>query len=149
MTRAHLRFPVTRATPCSCTTSLLLPRSQTEQAMTCVLQGADGLAYSTHARTLNEATVEDMKDYIDLVVPAPQSDTAAVVLRLKNSLLNTVFFYDFLLGPKGRVRWTGLEKIWGRSVRRCSWASFLPGTWDSGSWSGRPAPTERSEGSGK
>lgn len=66
-----------------------------------VLEKPDGSAYQTDAGILEGVQTDDFKDYIDIVLPAPPVDTAAVHLRLRNSLLNTVLFYDYMLKAQG------------------------------------------------
>lgn len=75
----------------------------------------DAQVFSTDPITLAAATPDDLMDHIDLTFPAPATDTAAVVLRLRNSLLNTVYFYDVMLAGQGprSLDWLGrdLESI--------------------------------------
>lgn len=66
-----------------------------------VLQTPDGDAYRTDVQVLDSVRAEDLRDYIDLVMPNPAADTVAVLLSLRNSLLNTVLFYDFMLRAQG------------------------------------------------
>lgn len=73
-----------------------------------VLRAADGVVFGTDTRTLARAHVGDLEDYIDLVAPAPAADSAALVLRLRNSLLNTVLLYEGILGTGARaLDWLG------------------------------------------
>jgi len=77
---------------------------------------ADGEVFSTAAATLQGASETDLMDYIDLEFPAPvAADEVALVLRLRNSLLNTVLLYDVMLGGQGAraLDWVGqdLERI--------------------------------------
>lgn len=80
-----------------------------------ILARRDDQVFSTDPRRLAAATPEDLMDHIDLTFPALATDTAAVVLRLRNSLLNTVYFYDFMLAGQGphSLDWLGrdLESI--------------------------------------
>jgi hypothetical protein len=51
---------------------------------------------------LASARLEDYEDAIDLVFARPAGDDSlALVLRLRNSLLNTVLLYDIMLGDPG------------------------------------------------
>lgn len=79
--------------------------------VTSVLKAVDSLVYRTDERVLEAVRSTDPMDHIDLVLPTPETDTVAVVLRLKNSLLNTVFFYDFMLASQGihALDWLGKE----------------------------------------
>lgn len=77
---------------------------------------ADGKVFATDSGTLARATPADPDDHLDLSFPKrPGSDSIAVVLRLRNSLLNTVLFYDLMLaGPGARsIDWmsTDLQRI--------------------------------------
>ena len=77
-----------------------------------VLRSEDGSAYRTDARTLNRAELGDLDDWIDLSVPAPaHGDSVAIVLRLRNSLLNTTLLYDVMLGEPGArsLDWIGRD----------------------------------------
>jgi hypothetical protein len=75
------------------------------------LMDADEQVFSTDPQTLAAATPNDLMDHIDLTFPAPATDTAAVVLRLRNSLLNTVYFYDVMLAGQGprALDWLGRD----------------------------------------
>lgn len=67
-----------------------------------VLQAADGHVFTTDSSTLAHASALDPDDYLDLAFPARgRSDSIAVVLRMRNSLLNTVLFYDLMLAAPG------------------------------------------------
>ena len=58
---------------------------------------ADGKAWRTDAVRLQNVSTDDMEDYIDLEFEMPTAGReAALVLRLRNSLLNTVFFIHML-----------------------------------------------------
>ncbi len=75
------------------------------------LRQRDDASFATEPHTLAAATPDDLNDYIDLTFPAVPGDTAAVVLRLRNSLLNTVYFYDLMLkgqGPRA-LDWLGRD----------------------------------------
>lgn len=63
---------------------------------------SDGELFGTDSTTLANARAGDLDDYIDLEIPNPgRSDTLALVLRMRNSLLNTVLLYDQILGEPG------------------------------------------------
>lgn len=62
------------------------------------LAAADGNLFATATRTLDAARPGDMNDWIDLEADdVPPGDSITVVLRLRNSLLNTVLLYDEML----------------------------------------------------
>jgi hypothetical protein len=72
----------------------------------------DGDVYHTDARTMNRAQLTDLDDWIDLTAPAPPgADSVAIVLRLRNSLLNTTLLYDVMLGDPGArsLDWVGKD----------------------------------------
>ena len=61
----------------------------------------DGVLYSTAADVVTAAHEGDLDDWIDLEIDElPAGDSIAVVLRLRNSLLNTVFLYEGMLGGR-------------------------------------------------
>jgi hypothetical protein len=66
------------------------------------LDSRDGRFFSTDPATLRTAKKGDLRDWIELEVPveAGQSE-AAFLFTLRNSLLNTVLFYDVMLAGAG------------------------------------------------
>jgi hypothetical protein len=94
---------------------LLAPASAVDRLgrnMRAVLADADGLVYETMPELLDAARADDMRDHLDLVFPAPRgADSAALVLRLRNSLLTTILLYDVMLGAQGAqaLEWLGAE----------------------------------------
>jgi hypothetical protein len=74
------------------------------------LVSADGRFYATDVPRIERATAADMDDWIDVSVPVQRGATeAAVVFRMRNSLLNTILLYDVMLGPAGAAAldWLG------------------------------------------
>lgn len=68
--------------------------------------------FSTDSLTLAHANANDFDDYIDVDVPAPPgADSVAIVLDMRNSLLNTVLLYDVMLARQGAraVDWIGRD----------------------------------------
>jgi hypothetical protein len=62
----------------------------------------DGKLFSTLDARLAAVTTEDLDDYIDVEFPAPQAaESVAIILDMRNSLLNTVLLYDHILGAPG------------------------------------------------
>jgi hypothetical protein len=62
----------------------------------------DGIVFSTAASTMAGVTEADPNDFIDVTVATPPgAEQVAVVLNLRNSLLNTVLLYDLMLGGPG------------------------------------------------
>lgn len=106
-----------------------------------VLAAADGNSYRTDAGVLARAREGDLLDWIELSAPAPGGDSAALVLRLRNSLLNTILFYDIMLGDPGArsLDWVGrdLEQV-GEAVALAQWYQRRMGmdiaVWDGGTW---------------
>jgi len=76
---------------------------------------SDGEASRASAMRLAAAGASDLDDWIDVTFDAPPgSERAALVLRARSSLLNTVLFYDVMLADAGfhAVDWmAGLERI--------------------------------------
>ncbi len=65
---------------------------------------ADEKAWRTDRLRLQNVSTDDMEDYIDLEFEMPTAGhEAALVLRLRNSLLNTAFFIDMLKGQGFRA----------------------------------------------
>ena len=82
-----------------------------ERDVRSMIADEDDHVFSTAPAMLAAATPDDVMDHIDLVFPRPAADTAAVVLRLRNSLLNTVYFYDLMLAGQGArsLDWLGRD----------------------------------------
>lgn len=79
------------------------------------LAGSDGVLFATDDRTLANVSAEDMDDHVDLVVPRPEAvDSVAIVLRMRNSLLNTILFYDYMLAKPGARSLDWMEQDLGR-----------------------------------
>lgn len=109
------------------------------------LAAVDGDAYRASRVDLARAARGDLEEGIELEFQrkpgGSDPDSAAVVLRLRNSLLNTVLFYDMLLGSAGAgaLSWLGrdLQRI-GPAVKLGSWWSSRMGLWvdvfRDGSW---------------
>jgi hypothetical protein len=63
---------------------------------------ADGRTYATDSSVLAGIVPSDLEDWIEFRFDAGvRSDSSALVLRLRNSLLNTVLLYDVMLGDPG------------------------------------------------
>ena len=79
------------------------------------LERADGVLFSTDSATLAAVSAGDMDDHIDLAFPRPSgSDSVAIVLRMRNSLLNTILFYDYMLARPGARSLDWMENDLGR-----------------------------------
>ncbi len=67
-----------------------------------MLRSPDQHLFSTVDARLASVTATDLDDYIDITFKAPdKSDSVAVLLDMRNSLLNTVLLYDHVLGAPG------------------------------------------------
>ncbi|MEO8126540.1 MAG: hypothetical protein ABI822_05565 [Bryobacteraceae bacterium] len=96
-----------------------------------LLSTADGSFYRTERSRLDGAAVDDLNDWIDLTVPVSDgADSATLVFRLRNSLLNTTLLYDVMLGPAGArsIDWlgSGLSRI-SSAVELGRWHERLSG----------------------
>ncbi|WP_411279204.1 hypothetical protein, partial [Gemmatimonas sp.] len=70
------------------------------------LLSRDGTLYSTVPRIMRGASTGDLDDWIDVSVDhLPVGDSVAVLLRLRNSLLNTVLLYNGMLGGRDAADW--------------------------------------------
>jgi hypothetical protein len=77
-------------------------RDRTGRDVRHLLSDADGLTYATAPAVLAGVSESDLEDHIELSFGSPtDSDSVALVLRLRNSLLNTVLLYDMMLGDPG------------------------------------------------
>lgn len=78
-------------------------RDRSGRDATAPLRSADGVVFASDTARLAGATELDHEDFIDLVFPpvAPGRDSLGLMLRLRNSLLNTVLLYDVMLGARG------------------------------------------------
>ena len=85
--------------------SMVAPTSITDRAgrdLGATLAATDGVLFSTAAATMRGITESDASDHIDFTVRTPRDvEQVAVVMHLRNSLLNTVLLYDFMLGAPG------------------------------------------------
>ncbi|MGK2963758.1 MAG: hypothetical protein ACSLFK_16680, partial [Gemmatimonadaceae bacterium] len=67
-----------------------------------ILALPDDHAFRTDAQTLSAVTRNDFSDAIEVRLPVPEnSEEVALVLRLRNSLLSTVLFYETILKRSG------------------------------------------------
>lgn len=99
----------------------------------------DSAVFTTASQRLEAAGLEDFDDHLLVTVPAPAADSAAISFRMRNSLLNTVLLYDYMLGRAGlgAVDWLGgtLERL-GTAVETGRWYQSRMGmrieVWDDG-----------------
>lgn len=87
------------------------------------LASRDGVLFSTAPSVMRGTREGDLDDWIDLdVAELPPGDSIAVVLRLRNSLLNTVLLYEGMLGGRDAPDWLArdLQHI-GRTIDLARW----------------------------
>jgi hypothetical protein len=80
--------------------------------VTAELSDRDEFAYVTDQAGLEQTTLDDMEDWIELVFHAPaEADSVALLFRLRNSPLSTTLLYDVMLGPSGAksLDWVGRD----------------------------------------
>jgi len=66
------------------------------------VRAPDGVLFSSDPETVRDVSTADLDDYIDITMAAPRgADSVAVLLDMRNSLLNTVLLYDHMLGAPG------------------------------------------------
>jgi hypothetical protein len=77
-------------------------RDRTGRDVRAVLTDSDGKTYATAPGVLEGVSAADLEDTIELTFAAPEEgDSVALIVRLRNSLLNTVLLYDLMLGDPG------------------------------------------------
>jgi hypothetical protein len=74
-----------------------------------LLAHQDGELFTSSARRVSRTSVTELEDWIDFDFGVAATDSAAIVLRLRNSLLSTVLLYDVMLADAGAqaVDWVG------------------------------------------
>jgi hypothetical protein len=81
-------------------------RDRANRDVSGVIASADGALFSSTPTITDAAHEGDLDDWIDLEAPnVPPGDSIAVILRLRNSLLNTVLLYEGLLGGRDAPDW--------------------------------------------
>ena len=76
-----------------------------------LLAAADGQLFASDTGRVRSATAGDLYDDLTFTLPATPADSALVVLRLRNSLLTTVLFYDVMIRAQGAraLDWMGAD----------------------------------------
>ena len=106
------------------------------------LGAADGQVYTTAAGVMDGVAAGEVEDWIELTFPDTRpGDSAAIVLRLRNSLLNTVLLYDMMLGDPGArsIDWQAshLSRV-GPALELGAWYAAKMGmaveVWRDGAW---------------
>lgn len=109
------------------------------------LARADGRVFRTQPSIVRTAAAGgELEDVLELTVPRPAGDSAALVLRLRNSLLNTVLLYDLMLAGRGAGAVDWLQADMARIGEAAELGSFMAArmglrlsVYDGGAW--RPA----------
>ncbi len=90
-------------------------RDRTGRDVQTALHTIDDVAYDTPDSRMRALRSDDLMDHIDLSFGVMQEDSVAIVMRLRNSLLTTVLFYDVMLADAGAeaIDWVAqdLEQI--------------------------------------
>lgn len=95
--------------------NLRTPASVTDRAGRNVIaqvRSLDGALFSSDPALVASRTSADLTDHLDFsVAPPAGTDSVAVVLRLRNSLLNTVLLYEEVLAASGArsLDWMGKD----------------------------------------
>jgi len=76
-----------------------------------VLAAADGRVFGSDTARIRSAVAGDLYDELAFTLPAVTDDSALVLLRLRNSLLTTVLFYDVMIRAQGAraLDWMGAD----------------------------------------
>ncbi len=78
-----------------------------------LLAARDESAFRTARSRLGSVTEEDLTDHVDLIFPRPAGGAgdATLVLDLKNTLFNSLLFYDVMLADAGSaaIDWLGSD----------------------------------------
>ena len=107
-----------------------------------LISSADGQVYVTDSSVMDRVSSGELEDWIELVFDGTTSgDSVALLLRLRNSLLNTVLLYDIMLGDPGAraLDWQGnhLSRI-GPALELGAWYGSKMGmavdVWREGTW---------------
>jgi hypothetical protein len=107
-----------------------------------LVNAAEGRVYSTAPAVMDRVASGELEDWIELTFENTRpNDSVAVVLRLRNSLLNTVLLYDIMLGDPGArsIDWQArhLSRI-GPALELGAWYGSKMGmaieVWRGGAW---------------
>ncbi|MEO7502999.1 MAG: hypothetical protein ABIW94_10225 [Gemmatimonadaceae bacterium] len=77
-----------------------------------LIRTMDGVTFSSDPQTVRNVSSTDLDDYIDLTIAMPNdADSIAILLDMRNSLLNTVLLYDHMLAAPGirSLDWVGRD----------------------------------------
>jgi len=79
--------------------------------VTVLLAANDGRLYESDRVFIDSRSLENLEDHIDFTIRGTRTDSVAVVLRMRNSLLNTVLLYEEILARSGArsLDWLGQD----------------------------------------
>ena len=91
-------------------------QSRRGEDVTAVLAARDGVAYRTDPALTRELTHEITEDWVELTVPLSadaRTKRPVLALRLRNTLMATVLFYDVMLKAQGirALEWLGSDTL--------------------------------------
>lgn len=99
-------------------------RDRDGRDVTAAVSARDDRTYSASPARLAAVGPDDAQDWLEMTLPAAPADSVALVLKLRNSLLSTVLFYEFMLGRQGAAAldWMAreVEQI-GNAVELGNW----------------------------
>ena len=94
--------------------ALSVARDRAGRDVRASLAHVDDQLFASAPATVQAAHAGDLDDWLDIEADdLPPGDSVAVVLHLRNSLLNTVLLYDGILGGRDAPDWltTGMQRI--------------------------------------
>lgn len=79
--------------------------------VTALLVANDGRLYQSDRAFIDSRSLENLDDHVDFTIRGVRTDSVAVVLRMRNSLLNTVLLYEEILARSGprALDWIGQD----------------------------------------
>jgi hypothetical protein len=69
--------------------------------VTGAVRARDGETFTASESRVASVGPDDHRDWLEMTLPPVAADSAALVLELRNSLLTTILFYEFMLGRQG------------------------------------------------
>lgn len=107
-------------------------RDQAGRDMREIVAEADGVSTRAEPVDLEPGGRQATDHWLEVSLPAPAADSVALVLRLRNSLLNTVLLYEFMLERPGAraLDWLGHElALPSRALELATWYRQHMGLW--------------------
>jgi hypothetical protein len=89
------------------------------------ISARDDRFFESDTGLIHDLSLHDTRDWLDITVDVPRgAKTMIVALRVRNTLMNTVFLYDVLLGGRGvhALDWMGsdIKSLW-RALKLRNW----------------------------